>query len=133
LNVTFATCRHLRVFDGRDAYYIYLHIQFSAAHIFTHSLDKVYTWVYTNGEVIIMQTAKLFPSGKSQAVRLPKEFRFSDTESEVGIGKIGDMVFLFPKDKALDIFLASEGMSDDFFEIMEHRHDDEFQAGREPF
>jgi antitoxin VapB len=80
-----------------------------------------------------MQTAKLFPSGKSQAVRLPKEFRFSDTEAEVGIGKIGDMVFLFPKDKAMDIFLAGEGMSDDFFEIMAHRHDDEFQAEREPF
>jgi antitoxin VapB len=78
-----------------------------------------------------MQTAKLFPSGKSQAVRLPKEFRFDDTE--VGIGRIGEMVFLFPKNRALDIFLAGEGMSGDFFEIMEHRHDTEFQAEREQF
>jgi antitoxin VapB len=78
-----------------------------------------------------MQTAKLFPSGKSQAVRLPKEFRFDGTE--VGIGKIGEMVFLFPKDRAMDIFLAGEGMSEDFFEIMERRHEYEFQAEREQF
>ncbi|GHV10223.1 antitoxin [Clostridia bacterium] len=77
-----------------------------------------------------MQTAKLFPSGKSQAVRLPKEFRFEG--SEVGIARIGKMVYLFPKDEALDIFLAGEGMSDDFFEIMEHRKDNEFLTEREP-
>jgi len=33
-----------------------------------------------------MQTAKLFQNGKSQAVRLPKEFRFEG--DEVGVKKL---------------------------------------------
>ena len=41
--------------------------------------------------------AKVFKNGQSQAVRLPKEFRF-DTE-EVFISKDGDKVILFPKPK----------------------------------
>jgi len=40
------------------------------------------------------QTAKLFWSGRSQAVRLPKEFRFSG--KEVRIRKRGDAVILEP-------------------------------------
>lgn len=42
-----------------------------------------------------MQTARLFTNGNSQAVRLPREFRFEG--SEVVIKKLGDMVLLFPK------------------------------------
>ena len=41
-----------------------------------------------------MQTARIFNNGNSQAVRLPKEFRFE--EDEVIIKKIGDMVILLP-------------------------------------
>jgi antitoxin VapB len=41
--------------------------------------------------------AKIFQNGQSQAVRLPKEFRF-DTD-EVFISKEGDKVILFPKPK----------------------------------
>lgn len=41
-----------------------------------------------------MQTAKLFMSGRSQAVRLPKEFRFEGTE--VRIRKRGNTVILEP-------------------------------------
>jgi antitoxin VapB len=39
-------------------------------------------------------TAKLFMHGRSQAVRLPKEFRFEGTE--VQLSKIGDKVILEP-------------------------------------
>ena len=39
-------------------------------------------------------TAKLFTHGRSQAVRLPKEFRFQGRE--VRITKIGDRVILEP-------------------------------------
>ena len=42
-----------------------------------------------------MKTAKVFMQGNSQAVRLPKEFRF--TSDEVFIKKSGDMVVLIPK------------------------------------
>ena len=39
-------------------------------------------------------TAKLFMHGRSQAVRLPKEFRFEGTE--VRVSKVGDKVVLEP-------------------------------------
>lgn len=41
-----------------------------------------------------MPTAKLFYNGRSQAVRLPKEFRFEG--SEVSIHREGDAVILRP-------------------------------------
>ena len=41
-----------------------------------------------------MNTAKLFINGRSQAVRLPKEFRFDG--DEVFIKKVGDVVILIP-------------------------------------
>lgn len=43
-----------------------------------------------------MQTARLFASGRSQAVRLPKEFRFEGTE--VAIKRFGNGVLLIPVD-----------------------------------
>lgn len=52
-----------------------------------------------------MKTAKLFKNGESQAVRLPKEFRFQG--EEVFIKRAGDAVVLFPKAKSWDVLLAS--------------------------
>jgi len=59
-----------------------------------------------------MKTAKLFKNGRSQAVRLPREFRFSG--SEVYIKKTAQGVLLMEKDP-WDLF--EEGVreiSDDF-------------------
>lgn len=42
-----------------------------------------------------METAKLFINGRSQAVRLPKEFRFDG--DEVFIKRVGDAVVLLPR------------------------------------
>ena len=42
-----------------------------------------------------MKTAKVFTHGNTQAVRIPKEFRF--TESEVYIEKAGETLILSPK------------------------------------
>ena len=62
-----------------------------------------------------MQTAKLFQNGQSQAVRLPKEYRFSD--DEVGISRMGELVILYPKDKKDTLFFSSLGsFTEDFFE-----------------
>ena len=43
-------------------------------------------------------TAKIFQNGRSQAVRLPKEFRFKG--SEVKISKKGDKVILEPLERS---------------------------------
>ena len=60
-----------------------------------------------------METVKLFANGQSQAVRLPKSYRFEG--DEVYARKIGYTVMLFPKDSAWATFLDGlEGFSDDF-------------------
>ncbi len=43
----------------------------------------------------ILSTAKVFTTGRSQAVRLPKEFRFNT--KEVTVERQGDAVILRPK------------------------------------
>lgn len=60
-----------------------------------------------------MKTAKLFATGRSQAVRLPKEFRFEG--SEVYIKRLGKMVVLLPRDDPWAPLVESlEMFSDDF-------------------
>lgn len=60
-----------------------------------------------------MMTAKVFENGRSQAVRLPKECRFSG--GEVAVNKIGDVVILMPKENKWGGFLSSLNLfSDDF-------------------
>ncbi len=60
-----------------------------------------------------MMMAKIFENGRSQAVRLPKEYRFSD--EEVAINKIGDVVILMPKENKWSGFLNSLNFfSEDF-------------------
>ena len=60
-----------------------------------------------------MMTAKLFENGRSQAVRLPKECRFSG--EEVAINKVGDIVMLMPKENKWLGFLNSLNLfSEDF-------------------
>ncbi|MDX8398989.1 MAG: type II toxin-antitoxin system VapB family antitoxin [Gallionellaceae bacterium] len=52
-----------------------------------------------------MKTAKLFQNGQSQAVRLPKEFRFEG--DEVFIKKTGNVVMLIPLAHSWDSLLGS--------------------------
>ena len=60
-----------------------------------------------------MMTAKVFKNGRSQAIRLPKECRFS--LDEVVVNKIGDIVILLPKQNKWDSFMRAIDMfSDDF-------------------
>ncbi|HCI12403.1 MAG: virulence factor [Gallionellales bacterium GWA2_60_142] len=60
-----------------------------------------------------MKTAKLFQNGQSQAVRLPKEFRFEG--DEVFIKKSGNVVLLIPTAHSWDSLLGSlEKFSPDF-------------------
>ena len=52
-----------------------------------------------------MKTAKIFQNGQSQAVRLPKEFRFDD--SEVFIKRNGNMVQLIPRNDSWNSLFGS--------------------------
>ena len=60
-----------------------------------------------------MRTAKLFKNGGSQAVRLPKEFRFKG--SRIFIKKAGDAVVLLPRRDSWQVLFDSlEQFTDDF-------------------
>lgn len=60
-------------------------------------------------------TAKLFINGRSQAVRLPKEFRFQG--DEVFIRREGEEVILSPRPPSWDDFFATpQTAPDDFLE-----------------
>jgi len=60
-------------------------------------------------------TAKIFRNGRSQAVRLPKEFRFAG--NEVYIEKRADTVVLFPKERSWAEFFAQTPLpSEDFLQ-----------------
>ena len=62
-----------------------------------------------------MMTAKVFENGRSQAVRLPKAYRFSS--DEVLINKIGEIVLLMPVNSKWDSFMRAVDMfSSDFME-----------------
>jgi antitoxin VapB len=51
-------------------------------------------------------TAKLFRNGRSQAVRLPAQYRFEGAD-EVFVSKIGDKVVLSAKPASWDDFFAA--------------------------
>jgi antitoxin VapB len=73
-----------------------------------------------------MQTAKLFQNGRSQAVRLPKEYQFSGRE--VIIKKIGDAVLLVPREKAWEVFLDGlSGFSEDFMKDGREQGEDQIR------
>ena len=60
-----------------------------------------------------MQTARLFPNGQSQAVRLPKEFRFEG--DRVYIQRAGEAVILLPYQRPWQVLFDSlEQFSADF-------------------
>ena len=60
-----------------------------------------------------MKTARLFQNGQSQAVRLPKEFRFEG--ESVYIHHLGNYVVLVPRhDPWRSMFEATEHFTDDF-------------------
>jgi antitoxin VapB len=70
-----------------------------------------------------MKTAKLFQNGQSQAVRLPKEFRFEG--DEVIIKRSGNAVVLIPANHSWDVLASSlDKFSSDF---MDNRNQPEQQ------
>lgn len=70
-----------------------------------------------------MNRAKLFKNGDSQAIRLPKEFRFKG--KEVYIRKEGNCVIISPIDDAVDrLWKSINDFPDDF--IIERNQPDKF-------
>jgi antitoxin VapB len=76
-----------------------------------------------------MKKAKLFKNGHSQAVRLPKEFRFDG--DEVFIKRSGNAVVLIPINHSWDSLISS---LDEFsIDFMENRDQPDHQTRKDVF
>lgn len=79
----------------------------------------------------MFQKAKIFNNGNSQAVRLPKEFRFES--KEVIIRKVANGVLLMSQDKNIwkNWFDNLEEFSEDFTKILDSREINQNNQKRE--
>ena len=60
-----------------------------------------------------MLTTKIFTNGNSQAIRIPKEYRFED--DEVVISKVGSAIILYQRNDRFAVLMESlHGFTDDF-------------------
>lgn len=79
----------------------------------------------------MFQKAKIFNNGHSQAVRLPKEFRFES--KEVIIRKVENGVLLMPQDKNMweNWFDNLDKFSEDFAKVLYSREINQNNQKRE--
>lgn len=75
-----------------------------------------------------METAKVFENGRSQAVRLPKKYRFN--ADEVVVQQLGDAILLVPKESLWQTF--QDGLDSFTEDIFENGRDQGVQGEREP-
>lgn len=88
----------------------------------------MYILMYVRGAS--MKTAKVFKSGNSQAVRIPKEFHLEDEEVE--IRRKGDSLILRPKKRSWTaLFESLDKFTDDF--MADGRHQPPMQKRRRTF
>ncbi len=76
-----------------------------------------------------METAKIFMNGRSQAVRLPKAYRFEG--GQVYIKKVGEMVILMPYHAPWSLLEDSLEMFSE--EFMESRNQPQVQEREDLF
>jgi antitoxin VapB len=50
---------------------------------------------------ISMSSTRVFKSGNSQAVRIPAEYAYADTDMELTITRLGDVITIFPAQQNL--------------------------------
>lgn len=70
-----------------------------------------------------MDTAKLFQSGRSQAVRLPRQYRFQG--SEVAVKHVGNGVLLLPIDDPWQILEAGLEAFEPGFTLIREQPDEQ--------
>jgi len=73
-----------------------------------------------------MDTARLFQSGRSQAVRLPKEYRFVGTE--VVVKHFGNGVLLLPVDDPWQMLAAGLATFEPGFVLTREQPEDQVRA-----
>ena len=77
-----------------------------------------------------MDTAKLFSSGRSQAVRLPKDYRFQG--NEVAVKHFGNVVLLLPLDDPWATLEAGLASFEPGFVLERQQPDDQQREAIQP-
>ncbi len=77
-----------------------------------------------------MDTARLFQSGRSQAVQLPKEYRFAGTE--VVVQHFGNGVLLLPADDPWQTLQAGLNAFEPGFVLTRQEPDEQIRADISP-
>jgi antitoxin VapB len=77
-----------------------------------------------------MDTARLFQSGRSQAVRLPKEYRFAGTE--VVVKHFVNGVLLLPIDDPWQTLAAGLAAFEPGFELTREQPEDQVREALQP-
>ncbi|MGI9277747.1 MAG: antitoxin [Endozoicomonas sp.] len=72
-----------------------------------------------------MATTRIFKSGNSQAVRIPREFQFDDMDMELEIERRGESLILRPAKGGLDGVLEKFKAFDDGFMESGRQQEDE--------
>ena len=70
-------------------------------------------YVYTSFRTVLMSKTRVFKSGNSQAVRLPKKFRFHVAEVEI-LRRGDEIVLREPRRNLSQAFAALAAMPEDF-------------------
>lgn len=78
-------------------------------------------------------TAKLFTTGRSQAVRLPKEFRFEGSEVFIRRDPVTGDVVLSPRPASWEGFFALDATSDVPADFMSEQDRNQGRQERDPF
>ena len=78
----------------------------------------------------MMDTARIFQSGRSQAVRLPKEYRFEGTE--VAVQHFGNGVLLLPVDDPWQTMLAGLEAFEPGFELVRQQPEPQLRPDINP-
>ena len=76
----------------------------------------------------LLNTTHPFVTGRSQAVRIPKEYRFADDE-ELVLNRIGDSIMITPKRALASTFFSGASLLDE--DIMADGRPEEIPAVRE--
>lgn len=98
-----------------DPFYSLLKGLSSALALLALYIGKYILHIHSIDRRMTMPVTRVFQSGNSQAVRLPKEFRFQ--EEEVVIKRVGDAVMLFPMRYAASVLKAELDALDANFQI----------------
>ena len=62
----------------------------------------------------VLNTTRPFITGRSQAVRIPKEYRFADDE-ELVLNRIGDSILITPRKALASAFFSGADLLDKDF------------------